>query len=108
MSNVTHFADHVGSRADKFYKATLFEGDTLMVGLNCLDARQVQPVHEHDGADKVYVVLQGVGTFEVGSNTREASEGDVVWAPAGVPHGVENKADEQLVLLVCIAPPPGK
>ena len=31
--------------------------------------------------------------------------GEIVWAPAGVPHGVE-RALERTVLLVGIAPPP--
>jgi mannose-6-phosphate isomerase-like protein (cupin superfamily) len=31
----------------------------------------------------------------------------VVWAPAGVPHGVTNTGAERLVLIVAIAPSPG-
>ena len=108
MSNFTHYDAHVGSRPDKYYKATLFQGDYAMVGLNCLEPGQVQPVHDHADADKVYVVMEGRGQFTVGDKTREAGEGEVVWAPSGVPHGVENKAEVRLVLLVGIAPPPGK
>jgi quercetin dioxygenase-like cupin family protein len=108
MSYFTHYDEHIGSQPDKLYKTTLFEGDHMLVGLNCLAAGQVQPVHEHATADKVYLVMQGVGLFTVGDETRDAAEGEVVWAPAGVPHGVENPADVPLVLLVGIAPPPGK
>jgi len=108
MSNFTHYEAHVGSRPDKYYKTTLFEGEYAMVGLNCLDPGQVQPVHDHAEADKVYVVLEGSGRFTVGEETREAGAGEVVWAPAGLPHGVENAGDTRLVLLVSISPPPGK
>ena len=108
MSNFTRYDAHVGSRPDKHYKVTLFQGDHAMVGLNCLDPEQVQPVHDHANADKVYVVLEGSGQFTVGDETREAGEGEVVWAPAGLPHGVENAGDVQLVLLVSISPPPSK
>lgn len=105
-SYFTHYRAHVGARAGKHYKATLFQGDHLMIGINCLEPGQVQLAHEHAGADKVYLVMEGTGWFTVGEETREAGAGEVVWAPAGVPHGVENRANARLVLLVGIAPPP--
>ncbi len=106
MSAFLNYRDHVGARADKFYKDTLFKGEHLMVGLNCLEPGQIQAVHDHAGADKMYVVLEGSGRFTVGPDSRAARSGDVVWAPAGVPHGVENNGNERLVLLVGIGPPP--
>ncbi|MBN1964239.1 MAG: cupin domain-containing protein [Anaerolineae bacterium] len=106
MPYFTHYSDHVGSRAGKHYKATLFDGEHLMIGLNCLEPGQDQPVHDHADADKVYVVLEGRGWFTVGDAQQEAGSGTVVFAPAGLPHGVENRASERLTLLVNIAPPP--
>jgi len=100
------YRDHVGARADKHFKATLFEGARLMVGLNCLEPGQAQHAHVHDAADKVYVVLEGRGLFSVGGETREAGQGAVVWAPAGLSHGVQNQSDARLTLFVGIAPPP--
>ena len=107
MTNFTHYADHAGARADKHYKATLFQGQMLMVGLNCLEPGQAQPVHDHADADKVYVVMEGRGRFTVGEEVRAAGAGDVVFAPAGLAHGVVNDGAARLTLLVCIAPPPG-
>ena len=106
MSDFTHYREHLGARADKHYKATLFQGAQLMVGLNCLEPGQEQPVHEHAGQDKVYSVLEGEGVFTVGTEQRSVGTGAVVWAPAGVTHGVRNAGAERLTLLVCIAPPP--
>lgn len=106
MSAFTPYSEHLGSRADKHYKTTLFSGEQLMVGLNCLEPGQEQPVHDHADQDKVYQVLEGEGVFTVGAEERRAGAGTVVWAPAGVPHGVCNEGDERLTLLVCIAPPP--
>jgi quercetin dioxygenase-like cupin family protein len=106
MSNFKDYRAHVGSRPDKFYKDTLFQGAQMMVGLNCLEPGQVQPVHDHADADKVYVVMEGMGRFTVGDEVREARQGEVVWAASGIPHGVENRGSERLVLLVSIAPPP--
>ncbi|MCY4525545.1 MAG: cupin domain-containing protein [Anaerolineaceae bacterium] len=105
MSNFTHYREHVGSRADKHYKTTLFSGDQLMVGLNCLEPGQAQAVHDHADQDKVYQVLEGEGVFSVDEVERCAGVGSVVWARAGMAHGVRNEGAERLTLLVCIAPP---
>jgi quercetin dioxygenase-like cupin family protein len=106
--NIVNYRDHVGSKAEKFYKTTLFSGETLMVGLNCLESGQLQRVHTHADQDKFYLVLEGRGHFTIGDTVTETGPGHVVWAAAGVPHGVENKGAEQLVIFMGIAPPPGQ
>jgi mannose-6-phosphate isomerase-like protein (cupin superfamily) len=75
-----------------------------MIGLNCLEAGQIQSVHAHEGADKFYFVLEGRGRFTVAEEECEAGAGTLVVAPAGVPHGVSNIGDTRLSLLVGIAP----
>jgi quercetin dioxygenase-like cupin family protein len=90
---------------DKATKADLWAGEGLFLGLNCFEPGQSQKVHAHAGADKFYYVCSGRARLTVGDQTREASAGEVVWAPAGVPHGVE-AALERTVLLVGIGPPP--
>ena len=105
-SNITHYHDHVGASQQKFYKATLFRGDFLMIGLNCLEPGQVQPVHDHADQDKFYLVLEGTGVFTADDVEQEAGPGRIVWSPAGAPHGVRNVGEERLVLLVGMAPPP--
>ena len=108
MTNVADYREHIGTRPEKFHKATLFQGDHLMVGINCLEPGQAQSVHDHADQDKVYIVMEGSGHFTVGDATHDAGPGAVVWAAAGVPHGVENRGDRRLVILVNMAPPPGK
>ena len=106
---MNHFIDwrgHAGTVAEKFYKTTLWQGDHVMIGLNCLEPNQTQNVHAHQGADKFYFVLEGEGMFTVGNDERDAAAGALVVAPAGVPHGVKNIGDERLSLLVAIAPGP--
>jgi quercetin dioxygenase-like cupin family protein len=104
--NITHYKDFVGAKVDKFYKATLFQGENLLIGLNCLEPGQVQHVHEHADQDKFYYVLEGVGWFTVGAEMAEVGAGHIVWAAAGVPHGVENRGIERLTILMGIAPAP--
>jgi quercetin dioxygenase-like cupin family protein len=82
----------------------LWQGDHVMIGLNCLEPQQTQPVHAHDGADKFYFVLAGRGSFTVGNEEQIVNTGTVVIAPAGVPHGVTNTGDDRLSLLIAIAP----
>jgi quercetin dioxygenase-like cupin family protein len=106
MSNFLNWKERVGSQAEKFYKTTLAEGEQMMVGLNCLEPNQRQDTHAHQGADKFYFVLEGRGSFIVGTEERVADEGSLVFAPAGISHGVSNTSTTRLTLLVAIAPPP--
>lgn len=99
-------AEHGGVRTEKFYKTTLFQSEALLLGLNCLEPGQVQTPHDHAGQDKFYFVVEGEGLFWLGEESRPAVAGDVVWAPAGVVHGVRNESDTRLTLLVGIAPAP--
>ena len=104
MNYIFNWREHAGTQAEKFYKATLWQGEHVMVGLNCLESNQTQSMHEHQGADKFYLVLEGKGQFTVGDEERTAAAGSLVIAPAGVPHGVVNTGSERLSLLVAIAP----
>lgn len=105
MNHFLQWRDHAGSQPDKFYKATLWQGDHAMVGINCLEPGQTQKVHAHDGADKFYLVLEGSGRFTVGDEQKDAGVGTLIVAPSGIPHGVTNNSDERLSILVSISPP---
>ncbi|GAB4427665.1 MAG: hypothetical protein Kow0031_07730 [Anaerolineae bacterium] len=106
MTNITHYSRHTGVNPEKFYKTTLFSAERLMIGLNCLEPGQVQKIHTHGDQDKFYLVLEGTGSFTIGEEVAEAGPGHVLWAAAGVPHGVTNTGDEQLVVFMGIAPAP--
>ena len=86
-------------------KADLFAGASLFVGLNCFEPGQSQRLHAHAGADKFYLVISGKARITVGDASRIAEAGTLVWAPADVPHGVDEAID-RTVLLTAIAPPP--
>ncbi len=104
MNRFIDWRQHAGAQAEKFYKTTLWPGEHVMVGLNCLEPNQSQSVHAHQGVDKFYLVLEGDGYFTVGDEQRSAPPGALVVAPAGVPHGVTNNGSERLSLLVAMAP----
>ena len=108
MNHFLNWKARVGSQAEKFYKTTFWQGEQMMVGMNCLEPNQTQEIHAHHGADKFYFVLEGSGSFSVGDEERDAAEGTLVFAPAGIPHGVSNNSAQRLSLLIAIAPPPKK
>ena len=103
---VEYWRDRQGVSEGRHFKATLFRGERLLLGVNCLEPGQTQEVHVHADQDKAYIVEAGTGVFTVGEERQEVGPGGIVWAPAGAPHGVTNTGAERLVLVVAIAPAP--
>jgi mannose-6-phosphate isomerase-like protein (cupin superfamily) len=99
-------ADSVAFSEEKMKKNALFDSPHLFYDAYCLLPGQAQKVHAHEGSDKVYYVLRGTGRFSVGGEERDLGEGEAVIARAGEPHGVSNETQEDLVLLVTMAPRP--
>jgi mannose-6-phosphate isomerase-like protein (cupin superfamily) len=91
---------------EKMKKNSLFDSPYLFYDAYCLLPGQAQKVHAHEGSDKVYYVLRGAGRFTVGEEEEDLGEGYAVIARAGVPHGVSNETQENLILLVTMAPRP--
>jgi len=102
---VQHLLERAAFRADAMAKVDCFRSHRLIVGLNCFEPGQSQAVHTHAGADKFYVVLSGKATFVIGEKTIAAGPGDLVVAPAAVPHGVA-QATERTIVLMAMAPAP--
>src|SRR5438309_8820782 len=102
-----HMPERARFSGTKMTKLDCFRSDRLLVGLNCFEPGQEQPVHAHDGADKFYFVVAGKARFVIADRSVEARAGDLLLAPAGVPHGVE-RALERTIVLVAIAPAPGR
>ena len=88
-------------------KTEVARGEHLFLGLNSFEPGEGQPVHTHAGADKFYLVVSGKARITTGSTTSEVGPGQVVWCPAGAPHGVEPVV-ERTVLMIGMSPPPGK
>jgi mannose-6-phosphate isomerase-like protein (cupin superfamily) len=92
--------------AEKMVKAGLFSSARLLYDLYCLEPGQAQKIHSHEGSDKVYLVLEGRALVTVGAESRELLPDEAALAPSGQPHGVENRGEARLVLLVVTTPPP--
>lgn len=107
MENLEFFKDYrdfVSFRADRYGKATLFENDHILVGLNCLEPGQTMEKHAHEIQCRFYIVLEGEGQVWVGDVQQETEIGTVIWIPAGHAHRLLNLGTERMVLLVGITP----
>jgi mannose-6-phosphate isomerase-like protein (cupin superfamily) len=91
---------------DKMAKVNLLETERMFCDVYGLEPGQEQRVHAHQGADKIYVVMEGSGTFRIGAEERPLGPETIVLAPSGVEHGVRNTGDQRLALLVFMAPNP--
>jgi quercetin dioxygenase-like cupin family protein len=97
---------HAQWRPDKMGKATLFESERLLVGLNAFEPGQVHELHSHEGMDKLYYVLEGEGVFLLDGRQLTTIAGDLMVAPEGVPHGIRNTGTGRLLVLAVLAPSP--
>ncbi|MDE3158744.1 MAG: cupin domain-containing protein [Acidobacteriota bacterium] len=90
----------------KMGKTTVAEGEFLFAGLNAFEPGQEHAPHAHEGQDKLYVILEGVGLVQVGDQEERLSAGDGALAPSGVLHSIRNPGPQRLVVMAVFAPPP--
>jgi quercetin dioxygenase-like cupin family protein len=93
--------------SEKMMKEYFFHSQIFLCVLYCFEPGQEQKGHVHNDQDKVYLVLEGQGTFRVGGESRILGEGQGTMAPAGDEHGVVNHSTTRLRVLVFMAPNPG-
>lgn len=97
---------HAVFNSEKMGKATLFDSERILVGLNSFEVGQEHKLHAHGGMDKVYQVLQGSGVFLLEGREIPMEAGVMLIAPEGVPHGIRNDSGQRLVVLAILAPGP--
>jgi mannose-6-phosphate isomerase-like protein (cupin superfamily) len=100
LESLVRFAD------EKMQKVPLFNSEKYFCDLYCLRPGQDQRVHSHAESDKIYVVVRGSGSFQIGGEERELKSGQAVIARPGEAHGVRNAGEQDLVLLVFMTPKP--
>lgn len=61
-------------------------------------------IHRHSRSDNVYIVVRGVGTLTVDGAVHTIRAEDVVYLPAGSPHGLANEGPDELVIYEIYAP----
>jgi len=92
--------------AAKMQKVSLFETSRFFCDVYCLEPGQSQKPHRHEGADKVYVTLEGEVLVRVGAESAALPAGAALLAPAGADHGIENRGPTRAAVLVFMTPRP--
>ena len=67
---------------------------------------QSHALHAHADMDKVYLVIEGQGLFLLEESEVAVGAGEMLVAPAGVPHGVRNDSEARLLVMALLAPGP--
>ena len=98
--------EHAAFHPERMGKATLFESERILVGLNCFEQGQEHHLHAHADMDKIYQVIAGTGLFLLEDRELPMESGVMMVAPAGVPHGIRNTGHGRLVVLAILAPGP--
>ncbi|MEK7483895.1 MAG: cupin domain-containing protein [Planctomycetota bacterium] len=105
---IKHLKECIQFSPDKLKKINLFETEHFFCDIYCLKPGQQQKSHEHTREDKIYFVLKGHGTAQLGDTTHPIQEGDCIFAQRQVLHGIQNETCDELILLVFMAPNPNK
>jgi quercetin dioxygenase-like cupin family protein len=103
---VINLSDYQKFSSEKMKKNNIFQTPRFFCDVYCFEPGQEQKGHIHGGQDKVYLVLEGKGTFQVGNEKQVLGPGDGTMAPAGEEHSVLNHTEDQLKVLVFVAPNP--
>ncbi|MSQ77147.1 MAG: cupin domain-containing protein [Nitrospiraceae bacterium] len=103
---VINLADYQKFSSEKMKKNNIFQTARFFCDIYCFEPGQEQKGHIHGEQDKVYLVLEGKGTFQVGDEKQVLGPGDGTIAPAGDEHGVRNHTNARLKVLVFVAPNP--
>jgi quercetin dioxygenase-like cupin family protein len=106
MANFRNIGEAMQFASEKMKKNGLFETERLFCDVYCFEPGQSQAAHTHEGSDKIYYVVEGRGSFEIGNEERDLGEREIAIAPSGQKHGVTNRGPDRLVLLVFMAPKP--
>jgi quercetin dioxygenase-like cupin family protein len=104
--NIVNITEYDRFSSGKMKKNNMFQTPRFFCDIYCFEPGQEQKSHIHGEQDKVYLVLEGQGTFQVGSEKQVLGPGQGTMAPAGEEHGVKNHTDQRLKVLVFVAPNP--
>ncbi|MCI0427352.1 MAG: cupin domain-containing protein [Nitrospiraceae bacterium] len=104
--NVVNLLDYQQFSSEKMKKNNMFKTPRFFCDIYCFEPGQEQKGHIHGEQDKVYLVIEGQGTFQVGSEEQVLGPGQGTMAPAGEEHGVKNHTDQRLKVFVFVAPNP--
>ena len=81
--NVVNISDYQLFSSEKMKKNNMFQTPRFFCDIYCFEPGQEQKGHIHGEQDKVYLVLEGQGTFQVGSEKQCLVQGRGPWRRPG-------------------------
>jgi mannose-6-phosphate isomerase-like protein (cupin superfamily) len=60
--------------------------------------------HSHDGADELFLFLEGKARVRAGDEVQEIAANHFVYVPRDVPHKIKNIGPDDLVIFAVVAP----
>ncbi len=104
--NVISLSNYQQFSSERMKKNNIVQTERFFCDVYCFEPGQEQKGHIHGEQDKVYLVLEGQGIFQVGDEKQVLEVGQGTMAPAGEEHGVKNHTSRRLMVLVFVAPNP--
>ncbi len=83
----------------------IYDKETAQAVIIELITGAILPLHKTP-VDVFFIVLEGKGIFTVGNEETELKEDQILQSPMDIPHGIENKSEKSLKVLVVKAPKP--
>ncbi len=93
---------------DRPTRVAIFDRPRLVCDLVCLEPGQQEARQQHSSSDELYLVVEGKAQVRVGAQPGVLEPNDVLLVPPGVDHTISNPGPGRLVLMVMIAPKPGR
>ncbi len=97
--------DYVAFHPDAAQRVRVFATPGLAVDLWCLEPQQSTPVIHDERADITYTVLGGKSWFVTEEGEIGLDPMGALLVPAGVVHGIDNRAPDPLVVVASSSPP---
>ncbi len=92
---------------EKFKPNRLIQQEEVQVVLLAFSPGQGLKEHTTP-VDVFFHVIEGTAEIQVGEETKEVSEGNIVMSPKDIPHNVRNASEEDSKILVVKTPNPNK
>lgn len=104
---IFHWPDIQKFDEEEATKTVFYETENTVGAVWCMHPGQTLPMHSHEKADDIWIVVEGEADFYPESGeTVKIKAGDVVVARAGEKHGMTNNADKDFVMLGIAGPTP--
>lgn len=75
----------------------------LSIQISEIPVGSEQPIHSHQ-PEQCYYIIKGKGLMIIEGESRQVSEGDAVYIPSNLKHGIKNTGDNVLEYLTANAP----